>query len=745
MEDNNVKFVKISSQNLEKIKTLLDQSGINIDDVMDAKSQDSLEELKIDPDESCINQNIIPDHNGEGDLDLESDEDEDFLFNQSENKENNIISSQPEPVIPDDKPNSITTTEKIQQIEPANIMDAHNPEEIIPIVKKIIINVGGKKFNLSKKILDYLNINYTRLLKTMVDGELVYFLDRDPYYLTKIIEIIKIYGAEEELIIPHLSIFSDQLINEMCYYGIIDKKYQPTPKLKLKKIVSFSSGHDEIIKIYVGKQLFEISSAILSRSNYFNTKLKINKTNRFVISNVDPKFFRYVLNFLRTGELYINNTDIIKLLEDYEILHEKNGTQNINEDIVSHFVDTEPTDTQLLGCINMLDPRLNKMYQHHESKYYYPDSIYSSASVENFHIINSVSKLEFGSEIIFNLTDSSKNYGDCIEDLLLCIDIPVIKPTECYQYVDLIGYYLVENIMLIFQNDDKPRNIMGTSGKLLYLYPLIYKKNSMDYHQIMQIGENRTKLLYGNFGQNESLIDIHRITLPLFLFRNGCHNIPIKKMEKKQISAILNIKLSPLSKLFTGEVKTIPLLNIFLLANYVKLAPVTTIIKDKKIIQMQTNVELINNDIMYLYDRIHFVQIPIKTTQSSAYDLAIIPLDKFGFIRDFYFVIVPKKSANFINKFSDALIELEILQIKSDNSAVLHTKMDTTMLNLYIPLKKLGHKLPKGIYYYSFSSDPTKNQILGGLYGLNFVLRIKVKKMEGTIHFYANEYHREII
>ena len=67
------------------------------------------------------------------------------------------------------------------------------------------------------------------------------------------------------------------------------------------------------------------------------------------------------------------------------------------------------------------------------------------------------------------------------------------------------------------------------------------------------------------------------------------------------------------------------------------------------------------------------------------------------------------------------------------------------MLNKYIPLKKLGHKLPNGIYYYSFSADPLDYHILGGLIGTNYFLSVKTNKLEGDIHVYSLNYNKIII
>ena len=170
-------------------------------------------------------------------------------------------------------------------------------------------------------------------------------------------------------------------------------------------------------------------------------------------------------------------------------------------------------------------------------------------------------------------------------------------------------------------------------------------------------------------------------------------------------------------------------------------------VNNKILYNAPINTDIKKVPIMYIYDKLHTNTVPIQTTTNSIYDIAIIQLEQFGFIKDFFFTIIDKDNYinNRINIFSTNFIELEIVQIVDQKNFILHTKLDAILLNSYIPIKKLGHKLPNGIYYYSFSSDPKENQLLGGLDGTNYVIRIKVKKMSGVVKFYSNEYIKEII
>lgn len=629
------------------------------------------------------------------------------------------------------------------------IDDKNEKIEILGLEKKLILNIGGKKFSLKKKILEHLNINYNRLHKINKDGQIIYFLDKDPIYFSKIIEIIKIYGLNQDKILGKIDEYSDQLIGEMCSYGIIDKKYLPRPKLKLKRVVGFTSRHDDIIKIIIGRQLFETSSSTLSRSTYFDNKLKMSRSKYFALKDINAKIFRYVLNLLRIGELYVSSKEIIELLKNYGIEYEKLEEKKINQNIVSYHVphNGEAQYYQMKENFDIFDPRNYPMinndgyYHFANTEIYYPSTnLTASYNVENINVITTKSKLEFDSEIIFDLTDPNSFFGELIEDLLLCIDLPILKPTDQLEYVDFVEYLLIENIVVITNMMQHQRLMLSTSGEFLYFYPIIYTEKADDYHQMIKIDNKKMKVLYEN-----NLIDIHRITIPLFLFKEKQNHLPIGKMVHNKMATQLIVKIAPIRKILKNKMKEIPLLNICLITNFVSLASNTLVYHDNKLNNIPTNLNLME-PVLYIYDKVHSLTVPIQTTSHPIYDLAIIPLNKMGLIKDFFFIISEKNDyiSNRIDKFSDQLIEIEILYVKDSKTFVLNNKLDSTMMNYYTPLKKLGHKLPPGIYYHSFTIDPYKNQILGGLLGMNYFIKIKVKKMNGFIKFYANEYNMEL-
>ena len=158
-----------------------------------------------------------------------------------------------------------------------------------------------------------------------------------------------------------------------------------------------------------------------------------------------------------------------------------------------------------------------------------------------------------------------------------------------------------------------------------------------------------------------------------------------------------------------------------------------------------SNTDFINYK-SYIYDKLHTFIVPIAQSENKIFNTTTIPLEKFGLIKDFVFTISDKHDyiTENINKFKDDLIELEIL-CKYNNELILHTRLDSVMMNSYIPLKKLGHILPSGMYYYGFSSGLSENRILGsGLWGKNYFLRIKTNKSDIVAKFYITEYFEQL-
>ncbi len=168
-----------------------------------------------------------------------------------------------------------------------------------------------------------------------------------------------------------------------------------------------------------------------------------------------------------------------------------------------------------------------------------------------------------------------------------------------------------------------------------------------------------------------------------------------------------------------------------------------SIINNGKITNIPINTEIKEKEIVYLFDKNYYEVFPIINTSNQIYDYVLIPLNKYGLIKDFYFTITNRDDNinGIIDIFVDSLIEIEIIYVQNSENYVIHSKLDSQLLNKYIPLKKLGYSLPLGLYYYTFSSDPCANQMLGGLYGNDYLIRIKIKKMNGIVKFYLREYN----
>lgn len=629
-----------------------------------------------------------------------------------------------------------------------------------PHDKKIVINVGGKKFSLKKQLLDYFNVNHCRLKKITDTNRKIYFLDRDPVYFSRIIDLSKLYGFNKEKFVTDMTGYSEQLIHELCLYGLLDRKYEPKSRLKLK-ITGFKSINDDIIKVIVTgpddrQHLFETFTGTLARSSKFYHKLVMTRSKSLNVSDVDPDVFRYILNLLRNGSLPIIYPEIIEQLDIYNVKY-KIMEYNNNTDIVSYHTQhtTDAVRHQLNSYAIYLDPRnhpqhaANKFYQFKDNKYYNPlHCLLVSPNAENINNITTTSPLNFDSDIVFNLTE--KDLGDCLQDLLVTIDLPTLNirnkslSASDIEYVDYIGYHLIDYVTIT----SNKKVLLQTTGDALYLYPVIYSDQPEKYHEMSKISVRNMQVLYDN-----NLINVHRITIPLFLFKDKQNHLPVKKMMTRGVTCQVVVHISPLTRIFKGKSIEIPLLNVNLIGNFINLAPTMNVMRENyEVHPTPVNTELRGDPIMYLYDKLYSVTAPIQITTNPIYNIAVIPLstrsnggEKVGLIKDFFFIIIENNGSTKIDNFSHELIEIEIMRIKDPKNVELLMKLDTFMLNQYIPLTKLGHVLPDGVYYHSFSADPKQCKMMGGLLGVSFYINIKIKKINGFVKFYFNEYSTEVI
>jgi len=540
-----------------------------------------------------------------------------------------------------------------------------------------------------------------------MSGKITYFMDRDPYYFSKIIELIKSNDMDNTEFQKNIGEYSEQLVSELCFYKLLDNKYRPNPKLKLKRVVGFvnSSQHNNIIKIIIQNQIFETFESTLLKGSSFVDMLKNNKNNKIHMAHTNPKIFRHILNLLRSGNLYVHSNTIMEMLSDYGIEYDVIIEKKIDYDIVP--------------CHNKYDVNISQTLTTTSQyiKNRYPDAI-NNMFIDSNNVIATESEMKFDSNIIFNLNDSNAH---AVNDMHICIDIPVIHPTDAIEYIDLLEYRLIESVSIYFfdQKTSKTIFLMSTIPDYLYLYPELYTDNAKDYHQTTNIITKKMKLIY-----NDTLIDIHRVTLPLFLFESS--HLPIKKMINNGILTQLIIKMAPHKKLFkNNKIKNISLLNISLLTTCEnKLCAADTVVKP----------------LFYMYERLHAMNIQVQFTKNPIYDIGTISLEGMGMIKDLVFTIITKDNniQNTVNVFSENLIELEIICATTNT---IYCVLDAIMMNNYIPLKKLGHALPIGIYYTSFSQDPRMHKFSGGVHGKDIFLRFKVKKSSEVIRLYVNEYH----
>lgn len=712
-QPDNIKFSLFSLDDPEKVKSFLSQMNITFGSNNKIKLGSDSELTSITESEPELESESEIDHINSDDFDDVSEKISNIIFKQF--TELDLQS--------DDLSESHLSEDKSDLIcldSNSNSNQSKSETDIIQVNQKITLNVGGKKFRVNKNLLNYLHID----CDTLYHDNTIYFLDRDSHYFSKIIEIIKKNGLEMTSILNDISTYSEQLLGELCYYHLIDAQYVREPKLKLNPNKSKSiSGSDTIIKIIIKTKSFETCASTLTQSNYFEKKIKSKDTKIIHVTDIDidPTIFRYVLNLLRQKELYITNSLIEDALNKFEIGY--NRIENKHENIVICHPHKSTSESP--------SPNINSLRElNNIRKLFNSDHM----SLENWDTIATDSELKFDADIVFDLFQ-----GNNIKDILVCIDIPVLKSTDEVEYVDMFEYKLIEHANIIIHTASASGGksthsvLNSVTGNYLYLHPIIYKSNKSEWHQITRTNQ-KTKIIY-----QDNLIEIIRVVLPLFMFESKRNCLPIQKIIKNNKLVHLIIKMAPQHKILTQKnhnniFKTHPLLNISLMINY----------------SINTNPDPAD---YFIYDKLCIATVPIQQTDNKFYNMAIIPLNRFGIIKDFFFTICRTDdhlaSTITIDKFSDDFIEMEIFELvpseTEPSGTILYMRLDAMIMNSYTPLKKLGHILPSGIYYHSFSPNPLKNKISGGLSGRNYVMRLKLKKIEGVIKFYLNEYYKIVL
>jgi len=695
--------IKVSADNADKIKQFLSQLNVPVEpqEIVQNEvdlSEDEIDLLSDDHDVSPEEQAYIPQFfasNSEPNKDLffpvvpkttRSEESLESQYHQS-NKNRSV--------------NNYDFSQMYMQQEQNVVQE---PED-----EKITLNVGGKKFNIRGDWLEHLNINCSRLHKIDVNGKTTYFMDRDPYYFSKIIELVRSTEMDNSALQKNLAEYSEQLVSELCFYKLLDNKYRPAPKIKLKRIVGFvdSSQHNNVVKIIIKGQFFETFESTLMKGTYFADKLRQTKNNKLKM-NGDPKLFRHILNLLRSGNLYVYSNTIMEMLSEYGIEYDVIVEKKIDYDIV-------PCHTKSDLHVGHM---LKSTVQYVKDKYpHATDSVY----VDGIAVVTTESEMNFDSKIIFNLNDCEKYH--LVNNMFVCVDIPVINPTESCEYIDFLEYRLIESASVHYydQKTSKTTFLISTIPDYLYLYPELYTNNSNEHHDAIKFTTKKLKLIYNN-----NLIDIHRIMIPLFLFESS--PLPTKKMITNGILTQLSIQMPPLQKIFKDKIKNISLLNISLIIMH----------KNK---MFESNVP--EKSALHMYERLHALNVQVQPTNHPIYDVGIVSLEGIGMIKDFALTIITKENniRNTVNVFSENLIELEIISASTNTPFCI---LDASLMNSIVPLKKLGHMLPPGIYYNSFSADPRVHKYLGGIHGGDVVLRFKVKKASETIRLYVNEYHEVV-
>ena len=528
------------------------------------------------------------------------------------------------PLINNDSEPVEKTSEKEKEKKKKKVLPKIETNNINSVSDKIRLSVGGRMFNLSETVLDFLGIDKSKLLHvTDSDSVPFMFFDRDPYYFTNVLKLIKESDGNPEKLMDILDETNEQFVYEIFLYGLVSKNNCPVPKIRLKNKVTINSK-PQIAKINVRGQKFMVSTTTLSKSPVIDSMLE-NYNGKDINIDVDPTIFRYIINFLRTGCMYISGNRVLSIIKELDIDYDEVFDPKQRYELITENIQ-------------------NSMF-----------------NVQTFNTIQTTSKLEFGSDIVFDIASTVENIGKNthIDDIVLCIDVPVIKPTENCEYVDNYEYKLVESVKLVIAGC----TIAETSGSICEIFPHIWESNASAYSSVVN-SDKPTKLIYG-----QTLIDIKRVIFPLFMF-NKDRLFPIRDAVKKGYTAQLVVTMAKCKNILTKDI-TIPLLNVTLYASY---------------LQLKTRTKN-----LWTFNKYHTLTINVAKNCQDDSDFFCntinIPIKDYASIQDTVIIL---------NEESDSLVDLRILTSKGHVCA----KLDPHMLNTYIPLRKLGHIMKTGSYYY---------------------------------------------
>ena len=566
---------------------------------------------------------------------------------------------------------------------------------------KHLINVGGKPISVKAELLGGFNIDVSKLNRITYNGKQSFFLDRDPIYFEQICDLIKQYKSfDKEKFIDNLDEYSPNLVNELCSYKIIPDKYKPEPKIKMPKSVTFSHAkHDDLVKIAIAGEdnYFETGYHTLCKSRYFEKQLQLkrqskqsNRIYNFTLTKVNPVNFRYILNFMRNGEMFVYTKEIVEMLTKYEIEH--TVVEQAQPKQVTSF--EKPTNSSHL---------LNQLAHSNID------------SMMGLNMITTDSKLGFGQDLIFDLKQNCTS--GTITDLVLVVDLPVLKANDG-AYADLLPYRVIDNVNIINTSSaNKKQLLLYANSQSLYLEPFL-SSSQTNPKLFRNLGDplERKKLIYRDKATGtEHLIELHRLFIPL-CFKS--------EISLDQLNPFMLLKIAPMNQIIKSRVP-ITLLNVYLMAQIRHTATKSLIL----------NAQL-------SFDKIHYINLPIRapeSTHSKNYSIASMPLTKIGTIKEFYFTINDKSNRDPYGPYSDSLIDVSIVTQVTLRQGMTSwqpiLRLDPFMISSYMPLKQFGHELPKGMYHYRFSTGDTSS----GLSGLSNQLVIKTKYIEGVVNLFIVE------